>query len=172
MFLKQLIVGIYIFFSVAAGAAEFNENNPLLHLSLDQSELIQLTEDAASIIVANPSHASVLVDTPRHVVVVPRQPGTTSLTILNESGDTILSRQLVIGAKKPDYVKIRRACGRSGGEGQAPCQALSYYYCPDGCDEMAMQSGDDTQTGGSSDMQTGMAPPTVPAGLQPSQARE
>jgi hypothetical protein len=45
---------------------------------------------------------------------------------------------IVSGTVKPQYVRIRRACGPT----DAGCAASSYYYCPDGCYEVTPVGGE------------------------------
>jgi hypothetical protein len=104
-----------------------------IRLTPDTTKILRLEQDAVSVIVANPDHASVVLDSPRLLVVMPRQPGTTLFTVLNNKGETILEKNVIVaGTVKPQYVRIRRACGAT----DAGCSANSYYYCPDGCYEV------------------------------------
>ena len=107
------------------------KNNNIIHLTPDRTEVIRLQEDASSVVVTNPAHASVVLDTPRLLVVMPRQPGATSFFVLNQAGEKILERDVVVSTAPNQYVRIRRACA----DGQQ-CPADAFYYCPDGCYEV------------------------------------
>lgn len=105
-----------------------------LRLTPNKNKIIHLEQDAASVIVTNPVHASVMLDTPRLMIVQPRQPGTTEMIVLNNKGETILQKDIIVTAgAKPSYVRIRNICGDSGGA----CTPASYFYCPDGCYEIS-----------------------------------
>ena len=100
---------------------------PTLRVGMDKSELVRLPEDAASIIVGNPVHASVLMDTPRLLVVVPKAPGATHFSVLNDQGAVILQRHVIVGAPQNDYIRVRKSmCG----ENAKDCASIETFYCP------------------------------------------
>lgn len=103
-----------------------------IRLTPDRTEVVRLEQDAASVVVTNPAHAQVMMETPRLLLIMPRQPGSTSLFVLDKDGNSILERDIIIsGASKP-YVRIRKSCSGS----DRGCVADSYFYCPDGCYEV------------------------------------
>ncbi len=104
-----------------------------IRLTPDRTEIVRLDQDAASVVVTNPAHAQVMMETPRLLLVMPRTPGSTSLFVLDKQGNAILERDIIVsGATKP-YVRIRKSCGGN----DRNCNADSYFYCPDGCYEVA-----------------------------------
>lgn len=113
-------------------AAKRKRHDGILRLTPDKTHILRLNEDASSVIVTNPAHVSVMLDSPRLLVVMPRQPGATSFTVLNSKGDTILEQDVVVATNQPNYVRIRKMC--TGDD--ASCAPSSYYYCPDGCYEV------------------------------------
>ena len=101
---------------------------PAVYLSMDKSELVQLDENAASIIVGNPVHANVLMDNPRLLVIVPRAPGATHFTVLNQMGDVIMQRHIIVASPKDNYVRVRKStCGED-----TECIKTESYYCEEG----------------------------------------
>ncbi len=119
---------------MAMGDAAVADDN-VIHLTPDKTTTVHLNQDAASVIVTNPANASVLLDSPRLLIVMPRTPGTTSFTVLNDKGQAIAEKTVIVsGANKPKYVRIRKMCDSAGAGGS--CQPTSYYYCPDGCYEV------------------------------------
>lgn len=112
-----------------------------IRLTPDKTKILHLDQDAASVVVANPAHASVLMDSPRLLVIMPREPGTTSFTVLDAAGAAIMERSVIVTATEPKYVRVRRMC-----DGQQGCEASSYFYCPDGCYEVTPVPGDTAQT--------------------------
>jgi Flp pilus assembly secretin CpaC len=109
-----------------------------LRLTTDQDKIIRLQQDAASVIVNNPNHAVVMLDSPRLLIVMPRQPGTTSFSVLDAQGNTILHKQVIVSNVQQQYVRVRRVCGAS----DASCVPAAYYYCPDGCYEVTPVAAD------------------------------
>jgi hypothetical protein len=103
-----------------------------IRLTPDRTEIVRLDQDAASVVVTNPAHAQVMMETPRLLLVMPRTPGSTSLFVLNADGETILERDIIVGANAAPYVRIRKSCNA----GDGACAADAYYYCPDGCYEV------------------------------------
>ncbi|MDP2206029.1 MAG: pilus assembly protein N-terminal domain-containing protein [Alphaproteobacteria bacterium] len=102
-----------------------------IRLTPDRTKILRLRESAASVIVANPAHATVTLDSPRLLILMPREPGTTSFTVLNAAGKVLLERNIIVSAVQPQYVRVRRVCGNAN-----DCQPSNYYYCPDGCFEV------------------------------------
>jgi hypothetical protein len=114
-------------------AASETADDGSIRITPDTTKIVRLDQDAASVIVANPAHASIALDSPRLLVVMPRMPGTTSFTVLNNRGEVIMEKNVIVAAAaKPKYVRVRRAC-RAGDE---TCVPSAYYYCPDGCYEV------------------------------------
>ncbi len=104
-----------------------------LRLTSNKNAFIKLDRDAHSVIVNNPDHASVMLDTPRLLIVVPHKPGTTSFTVLDRGGDTIIQKDIIITNVQKKYVRIRRMCN----DQDPTCVPSAYYYCPDGCYEVS-----------------------------------
>ena len=113
-----------------------------LRLTSNKNRIIRLDQDAASVIVNNPVHAVVMLDSPRLLIVMPRQPGVTSFTVLDSAGNVILHKDIIVTNVQPRYVRIRRMCGG----GDASCVPAAYFYCPDGCYEVTPVG--DAGTGG------------------------
>lgn len=103
-----------------------------IRLTPDRSEIVRLEQDAASVVVTNPAHAQVAMETPRLLLVMPRQPGSTSLFVLDKDGNSIFERDIIVSAATKPYVRIRKSCGAN----DQGCVSDSYFYCPDGCYEV------------------------------------
>lgn len=112
------------------------DTHPLVRLTPDKSELIRLDTPAKSIIVGNPAHLSVLMENTRTLVLVPRDPGATSLMVLGENGRVIMQRHVIVASPKEKYVRIRRSCAAV--PGGADCPETSVYYCPGMCHPVAI----------------------------------
>lgn len=120
-------------------------NAPSIHITMDKSEMVKLDRNAASVIVGNPTHASVLMDSPQLLVVVPRAPGATHFTVLDQSGAIILQRHVIVAAPKENYIRVRTAsCGADNDD----CSKTSNYYCEkDGmCHEIISQLEEERAT--------------------------
>lgn len=125
----------------ATTAAARTNPREALRLTPDRTEIIRLDADAASVVVTNPAHAQVMLETPRLLLVMPRAPGSTSLFVLDQNGETIYQRDILISGASKSYVRIRKSCAAN----DANCANNSYYYCPDGCYEVTTVPGGDTQ---------------------------
>lgn len=110
-----------------------NAESSVLRLTPDKDVVLRLEQDASSVIVNNPRHASVLLDNPRLLIVMPRLPGTTSFSVLNAKGETIMQKTVIVSAAEKNYIRVRRACLPN----DTSCNAAGYYYCPDGCYEVS-----------------------------------
>jgi hypothetical protein len=113
------------------------KNDDSLRLTSNKDEVIRLSQDAASVIVNNPDHANVLLDSPRLLIVMPRQPGVTSFSVLNSAGEIILHKNIIVTNAQQQYVRIRRVCNGT----DPSCVPAAYYYCPDGCYEVTPVAG-------------------------------
>ena len=102
--------------------------HPQLSLTPDKTEILRLDQDAGTIIVGNPNQLSVVMETPRSLLLVPRQPGSTFLRILDPEGKVMMQRHVAVATAAKNYVRIRRSCNGADG-----CAETSVYYCPDTC---------------------------------------
>lgn len=148
---KSLVYSVLLGFALSLGVAFADIDSSDIYIGADQTKLLRLSEDAASVIVANPAYANVVADTPRHLVIMPRQPGATTFTVLGQNGNIIMERKVVVGADQDRYVKIRRACSNAG---DSECAATSVYYCPDGCHEVYVASAAQANNNGSASTQS------------------
>lgn len=115
---------------------EMGNTHPMLHLTPEKSELIRLEKDAISVVIGNPQHLSVLLDTPRVLVLIPRAPGATQFTVLDQTGQIVMQRHVIVGGPKEKYLRVRRSC--AGAEEGSGCQQTSVYFCPDICHEVSV----------------------------------
>lgn len=109
--------------------------HPPVRLTPDKSELIRLDKKAGTIIVGNPEHVSVLAESAQALVLVPRLPGATHVTVLDQFGEVLMSRHVIVASPQKKYVRIRKSCAGSDDD---TCQATQVYYCPDMCHEISM----------------------------------
>lgn len=108
------------------------DDDSALRLASNKDLLLRLDRDAATVIVNNPENVSIMLDSPRLLILMPRQPGATSFTVLSSGGDVIMQRDVIVSNVQSNYVRIRKMC--SGAD--TSCLPASYYYCPDGCYEV------------------------------------
>ncbi|MCB9983482.1 MAG: pilus assembly protein N-terminal domain-containing protein [Rhodospirillales bacterium] len=109
--------------------------HPPIKLTPDKSELVRLESPAASIIVGNPNHLSILADTSKTLVLVARAPGATQFTVLDQGGNIIMQRHVIVASPKEKYLRVRRSCAGSDDDN---CRSTSVFYCPDMCHEIIM----------------------------------
>jgi hypothetical protein len=127
--------------------APFDATHPPIRVTPDKSELLHLEKEAATIIVGNPEHANILMDNPKLLVVVPKMPGATYFTILDDDGKIVMQRHVIVASPRDKYVRIRRNCELPAAPGNSAeikdCKPIRVYYCPDMCHEVAIASGDE-----------------------------
>lgn len=114
--------------------------HPPLRLTPDKSEIIRIPRAVGSVIIGNPTHLNILVDSTNMLVAVPRAPGASFFTVLDERGDIIMQRHVIVAAPTEKYVRIRRTCGEN------ECQETSVYYCPDMCHEILIPEESDGES--------------------------
>lgn len=121
------------------------ETDPPLLLTPDRSEIVRLKSDAASVVVGNPDHISVLAESPTLLVVVPKATGASYFTILDNDGDIIMQRHVIVGSPKDDYVRVKKTCQKSSDKGNSSaCKPTNIYYCPDMCHNVGAQGEEAT----------------------------
>lgn len=113
------------------------ETHPPLRLTPDVSQIINLDRDVQRVIVGNNNHVNVLMDTSKRLIVVPRGAGATHFTLLDENGQVVMQRHVIVAAPAEKYVRIRQSCGFSGNN----CEPVRMYYCPGMCHEIGMNAG-------------------------------
>ncbi|MDH5722043.1 MAG: pilus assembly protein N-terminal domain-containing protein [Alphaproteobacteria bacterium] len=121
--------------------------HPPLRLTPDKSELIRLENAAGSVILGNPEHVSVLAESPTILVVVPKMPGATYFTILDNDGEILMQRHVIVASPKEGYVRIRKTCTGSESEANDSCTETDVYYCPDMCHNIAPSVDGDKKGG-------------------------
>lgn len=125
------------YYSLSA-AAQNKLSDEHIRITADKPAIISLNEEAASVVVGNPAHATAVLDNAHTLIINPLQPGATSLIVLNEKGQPILEKQLLINPPAKSYMRINRVCNAATGSN---CQATSMYYCAEGCYEMILPEG-------------------------------
>jgi hypothetical protein len=110
--------------------------HPALRMTPDKSEIIKLDQKAGSIIIGNPNHINILADSSTQLIIVPRAPGASYFTVLDEKGNILMQRHVIVSSPKEQYVRVRRSCN-SGGS----CLVNSVYFCPDMCHEIMVDDG-------------------------------
>ncbi|HOO51150.1 MAG TPA: pilus assembly protein N-terminal domain-containing protein [Alphaproteobacteria bacterium] len=105
-----------------------------LRISPDKPEIIELDRGAVNVIVGSEENLRAVPDTNRSIILIPKKPGATYFKALDEDGQVIMQRHVIIGGPKSEYVRVRRACVN----GEAGCKEFSMYYCPDACHEVGV----------------------------------
>jgi hypothetical protein len=103
-----------------------------IQLAPGRAQVVPLPDDAGAVVVGNPAHLTAMLDTPRTMILVPHQPGLTSLTVLDRSGRTMLATDIVVSARQPGSLNVVRSCV----DGDKNCKAVTTFYCGAGCVEI------------------------------------
>lgn len=132
------------------------DTHPALNLTADRAELVRLDTEAASVIVGNPENLNIQLENRKLLVLTPAKAGATYLSILDDSGNVIMQRHIIVSSPKNNYIRIRRSCNGS----TANCQQTSVYYCPGMCHAVGGSSA--MPSGTAAPASNGAAPATVP----------
>lgn len=164
--LPRRFAGLFLAFAALCVAGPAAAQG-MLKMSTSRSVLIELPEDAKTVVVANPTHLTALLDNPRLMILVPGEPGTTSLTVLGRKGDVIYDRDVVISAIGPSQVRITKSCAAAGAQGG--CAPTTILDCTDGCVTVsappAVAAPQDGSIQGSMPAGAAPAPGNIPAGM-------
>lgn len=129
----------FLFIGMLEANAQEGFEDKHIRITADRPAIIPLNEEASSVIIGNPAHATAVLDSANTLIVNPLRPGATSLIVLNENGETVLEKQLLINPPAKNYVRVSRVCSASANQ---QCQETSLYYCAGGCYEMILPEDD------------------------------
>lgn len=132
---------------LSKAAPQPSANDQIIRLTPNRTKVVRLDRDAGSVIVSNPRHASVMIDSPRVLIVVPRAPGATALTVLDNNGEPIIERDIIVTGQEEKYIRIRKYCAAD----DVSCKTSSVYYCPDNCYAISTETEADA-AGATADM--------------------
>ena len=102
------ILGAVIVFGGAVSAS-----GQTLNVSVNELEILRLDQPASIVLVANPSIADVAIETAQLLFLLGRRPGETSLIILDDQGQEILSQPIVVTPQIERHVTIQRGLRRA-----------------------------------------------------------
>ncbi|HVJ40077.1 MAG TPA: pilus assembly protein N-terminal domain-containing protein [Dongiaceae bacterium] len=97
----------------------------ILSIPLNSAEIIRLQGNPKDIIIANPNVADVTLQTPDHMIIIGKQPGRTSLLILDPEQKIILKRMVVVSDGNDGLVIVH---GPRGGT-----MSQDSYACAQNC---------------------------------------
>ena len=100
------ILGAVIVFGGAASTS-----GQTINVSVNEAEILRLDQPASIILVANPTIADVAIETNQLLFLLGRRPGETSLIILDDEGQEILSQPIVVTPQMDRHVTIQRGIG-------------------------------------------------------------
>ncbi|MGI9351721.1 MAG: pilus assembly protein N-terminal domain-containing protein [Rhizobiaceae bacterium] len=96
-----------------AGAAEKAGSEKSVVVIVDQAKVFRVSRPAATIIVGNPSIVDATVEDQQTLVLTGRSFGVTNLIVLDEVGDAIVDRNVVVTGSETNTVRIYRRESRS-----------------------------------------------------------
>ncbi|MDB5490399.1 MAG: hypothetical protein JWO78_248 [Micavibrio sp.] len=147
--------------TVRYGAAkpDGEDTHPPLNLSADRAELVRLDTEASSVIVGNPETVNIQMENRKLLVLTPAKAGATYLSVLDDAGNVVMQRHIIVSSPKNNYIRIRRSCNGSAKN----CQQTSVYYCPGMCHAVGGEnSSNNGGTAASSGAGEGAAAETTP----------
>ncbi|MCB9990828.1 MAG: pilus assembly protein N-terminal domain-containing protein [Rhodospirillales bacterium] len=151
--------------SVDATFSPSEETHPPLRLTPDKSEILEVNRNVNRVIIGNDVHMNILMDSSRRMVVIPRMPGATYFTLLDENGKIIMQRYAIVANPKEKYLRIREPCTGTG-----DCMPIRMFYCPGMCHEIAIVGEDGQNFSGSAAAEGDNNPPQqLPEGAPPPQ---
>ncbi len=95
-----------------ATAAGIDSPTDAVIVTVDRAKLFRINKPAATVIIGNPAIADVTVEDERTLVLTGRSFGVTNLMILNEAGELIVDRTIVVRGHEANTVRIYRRSSR------------------------------------------------------------
>jgi len=108
------IIGIaasIVFSSISANAAE-SESKDSLVVTVDRAKIFRVARPARTVIIGNPSIADATVEDERTLVLTGRSFGVTNIIILDDKGDLIADRTIVVRGHEANTVRVYRRASR------------------------------------------------------------
>ncbi len=115
-------IGVSLTIVLAAMSAA--EAAPILSIDLNSARPLQLKTPAKDVIVANPSVADVALQSPDHLVIIGKQPGRTSLIIMDANQKIILNQMVIVTEGDSATVSVY---GPRGGTMKQDNYACAYH---------------------------------------------
>ena len=96
--------------STAAGGAKTPEESVVV--TVDQAKVFRISRPAATVIIGNPAIVDGTIEDEKTLVLTGRSFGVTNLIILDEVGDAIVDRTIVVRGHEANTVRIYRRSSR------------------------------------------------------------
>ena len=97
---------------LAAGRAALAAESPAIELGVGEATVLHLDRAAKHVVLGNPAIADVTVQDARTLVVFGRQPGGTSLVVMDAGGAALIQASVVVGTAGPGAVSVTWANGK------------------------------------------------------------
>lgn len=108
---------------------ETSQSDDVIKMLPDRPMVLKLDADVANILIGNDLYLNIFPDSRRTLILMPLVPGATFFKALDDAGNTIVEKRVIVASPKEDYIRVRQACGSD----DELCTFQSIYYCPDMC---------------------------------------
>jgi hypothetical protein len=115
--------------SAGVDVVETSQNDDVIKMLPDRPMVLKLDGDVANILIGNDLFLNIFPDSRRTLILMPLVPGATFFKALDEDGNTIIEKRVIIASPENEYIRVRQACGSD----DELCTFQSIYYCPDMC---------------------------------------
>ena len=96
-----------------ANATEVRESkNDSVVVTVDRAKIFRISRPASTVIIGNPSIADATIEDERTLVLTGRSFGVTNIIILDEQGDPIVDKTIVVRSHEANTVRIYRRSSR------------------------------------------------------------
>jgi len=142
--------------TIDSNLASNEQTHPPLRLTPDKSQIIDLDSPISRVIIGNEVHLNILMDSMKRIIAVPRTPGATHFTLLDDNGQIVMQRHVIVASPKEQYIRVRETCV----PGSTMCVPIRMFYCPGMCHEIAILGAENTAYSSSIAGPTGNEPET------------
>lgn len=115
--------------SSGVDVVETSQNDDVIKMLPDRPMVLKLDSDVANILIGNDLYLNIFPDSRRTLILMPLVPGATFFKALDEDGNVIIEKRVIVASPKEEYIRVRQACGPD----DELCTFQSIYYCPDMC---------------------------------------
>jgi Flp pilus assembly secretin CpaC len=111
--IKHIALGTAITLLSSSTLVNMAHSSELLRVFMNHARILKFEQPVSSVIVGNSEVADITVSDPTTVVLTGKSYGSTNLVILNDEGEAIVDKRIVVSVDEENSVRIFRQIDRT-----------------------------------------------------------
>lgn len=112
-FLKYIALSSAFTLLASSTLVSTAQSSELLRVFMNHARILKFEEPVSSVIVGNSEVADITVSDPTTVVLTGKSYGSTNLVVLNDAGEAVVDKRIVVSVDEENSVRIFRQVDRS-----------------------------------------------------------